>query len=296
MLKNKNSHRHPPHSRPRFSSHVRAHEQIVGNEAWYSDQPPDLGKGFTAAKTKERTSTVTGVLLRVAKKAEKKGNTELAESHYRLHDKIEACRPRSRCGSLACPQCARAFQKAKIVAQQAAIAEASKTRPDRHLVFVTVVPRTMMYAPGSMDKIDVKKGNRWLKDVLKPVGNRMMLGSADLGWETRRSGKYIQVHWHLAMWTRDKKKLKLKLSKAFPRAKRHEKPVQVKVAYSLGFLGYMNKAIKLPHLLRTNRKSLPELLLVLDRTEPMDLMVYTQHRLTAQAGRVAFKPIGRDEE
>jgi hypothetical protein len=45
------------------------------------------------------------------------------------------------------------------------------------------------------------------------------------------------------------------------------------IAYSHGFLGYMNKAIKLPQLLRTNRKALPELLLVLDRTEPMDLMV-----------------------
>jgi hypothetical protein len=67
------------------------------------------------------------------------------------------------------------------------------------------------------------------------------------------------------------------------------------MAYSHGFLGYMNKAIKLPHLLRTNRKHLPELLLVLDRTEPMDLMIYTQHRLTAQFGRLAFKPIGRGE-
>jgi hypothetical protein len=55
----------------------------------------------------------------------------------------------------------------------------------------------MMYSPGEFHRIEVKKANRWLKDVLKPVGNRMMLGSADLGWETRRSGKYIQIHWHL---------------------------------------------------------------------------------------------------
>jgi hypothetical protein len=61
------------------------------------------------------------------------------------------------------------------------------------------------------------------------------------------------------------------------------------MAYDDKFLGYMNKAIKLPDLLRTNRKHLPELLLVLDRTEPMDLMVYTQHRLTAQFGRFALR-------
>ena len=147
-----------------------------------------------------------------------------------------------------------------------------------------------------MNEIDVKKANRWLKDAMKPVGKRMMLGSADLGWETRRSGKYIQVHWHLAMWTRDKKKLKAKLGKVFPRRKKHEKPVQVKMAYSHGFLGYMNKAIKLPDLLRTNRKGLPELLLVLDRTEPMDLMVYTQHSIECSVWPYwLFKPIGRGE-
>ena len=153
---------------------------------------------------------MTGILLRAAKKANKNGSTELAEAYYQLLDKIEGCRPGSRCGSLACPRCARAFQKAKIAAQQAAITKASKARPGRHLVFVTVVPKAMMYAPGNMDRIDIKKANRWLKDTLKQVGKRMMLGSADLGWETRRSGKYVQVHWHLAMWTRSKKKLKLK--------------------------------------------------------------------------------------
>ena len=40
------------------------------------------------------------------------------------------------------------------------------------------------------------------------------------------------------MWTRDKKKLRLKLGKVFLRRKKHEKPVDVKMAYSHGFLGY----------------------------------------------------------
>ena len=275
-------------TKPRFKRHVRAHEEITSNEFWYGDQPPDLGPGFTAAKAQERTSTGLGILLRAAKKQEKNGSPKLAETYYELHDKLDACRPRSRCGSLACPRCARAFQKAKIAAQQAAIIKASKTRPGRHLVFVTVVPKGMMYVPGNMDKIDIKKANRRLKDAMKKVGKRIMLGSADLGWETRRSGKYLQVHWHLAMWTKDKKKLRLKLGKVFLRRKKHERPVDVKMTRDRRFLGYMNKAIKLPDLLRTNRKHLPELLLVLDRTEPMDLMVYTQHRLSAQFGRFAL--------
>jgi hypothetical protein len=49
-----------------------------------------------------------------------------------------------------------------------------KTRP---LVFVTVVPKAMMYSQGGFHEIDIKKANRWLKDTMKKVGNRTMLGS-----------------------------------------------------------------------------------------------------------------------
>jgi hypothetical protein len=283
------------YTKPRFSSHVRAHEEITSNEFWYGDQPPSLGPGFTAAKTQERATVVNRILLRAAKRADKNGNTDLAEAYYQLSDKIEACRARNRCGSLACPRCARAFQKAKAAAQQTTITQASKTRPGRHLVFVTVVPKAMMYSPGEFHRIEVKKANRWLKDVLKPFGSRMILGSADLGWETRRSGKYIQIHWHLAMWTGNPGNLEQRLKLRFRKTKKYERPVEVKIPDDLGFLPYMNKAIKLPHLLRTNRTHLPELLLVLDSTEPMDLIVQMKLRLSAQSGRLAFKPIGRNE-
>jgi hypothetical protein len=67
------------HTNPKFRAHVRAHEQIISNEIWYGDQPPSLGPGFTAAKTQERANTVVEILLRAAKKAEKTGNTDLAE-------------------------------------------------------------------------------------------------------------------------------------------------------------------------------------------------------------------------
>jgi hypothetical protein len=278
---------------PRFSSHVRAHEEITSNEFWYGDQPPSLGPGFTAAKTQQRTTTVTQILLRAAKRADKNGNTDIAEAYYQLLDKIEACRARRRCGSLACPRCARAFQKAKTAAQQTAITQASKTRPGK--VFVTVVPKTKMYSPGEFHRIEVKKANRWLKDVLKPFGSRMMLGSADLGWETRRGEKYVQVHWHLVMWTGNPYNLEQKLKLRFRKTKKYERPVEVRIPDDLGFLPYINKAIKLPHLLRTNRTHLPELLLVLDSTEPMDLIVQTRLRLSAQYGRLAFKPIGGNE-
>jgi hypothetical protein len=281
-------------AKPKFNSHVRAHEAIVSNEVWYGDQPPSLGPGFSAAKAQERTTSVLGILLRAAKRAEKNGTGDLAETYYQLHDKLDACRPRSRCGSLACPRCARAFQRAKVAAHQDIITGLKKG-PNKHLVWVTVIPRKMMYQPGHFAEIDVKKANRRLKDALKAVGNRTILGSADLGWETRRGKGYIQVHWHLAMWTKRPKKLKKKLASIFTRTKKHERPVEVRVPDDLGFLAYTNKIIKVVEWLRFNRKQLPELLLALDRTDPVDFLVHTKMKLIAQSGRLAFKRIGENE-
>ena len=54
--------------------------------------------------------------------------------------------------------------------------------------------------------------------------------------------------------------------------------------------GYMNKAIKLPDLLRRNRRDLPQLLLALDRTNPLDLLVIKGLTLSAQSGRLVLRP------
>jgi hypothetical protein len=97
------------------------------------------------------------------------------------------------------------------------------------------------------------------------------------------------------MWTSNPGNLERKLKLRFRKTKKYERPVEVKIPDDLGFLRYINKVIKLPHLLRTNRTHLPELLLVLDKIEPMDLMVQMKLRLSAQYGRLAFKPIGRRE-
>jgi hypothetical protein len=285
-----------PQTKPKFRSLVQAHEAVTTNELWYGDQPPNLGQGFSAAETAERRTAVLGILLRAAKRAAKDEDADLAEAFYQVYDKLEACRPFDRCGSLACPRCARAFQKAKIVAQEEAIIKATKRRADKQLVVVTLIPPRLMYAPGEFNEIDVKKFNRRLKDALRcAVGDRMIFGSVDLGWETRRDEGYIQVHWHLAMWTSNPVRLAENLKDKFGKTKKHERPVDVREAVDLGFLGYMNKAIKLPELLRTNRRNLPELLLVLDSIEPLDLMVFTKSRLTAQSGQLAFKQIGRGE-
>ena len=64
--------------------------------------------------------------------------------------------------------------------------------------------------------------------------------------------------------------------------------MHVKRAYNLKFLPYKDKGIKLPDLLRRNKKHLANLLLALDRTDPLALMVLTRLQLSAQDGKLVF--------
>jgi hypothetical protein len=64
--------------RPKFQTHVQAHEAVTNDETWYGDKPPNLGQGFSAAETAERRATVMEILLRAAKRADKDGDTDLA--------------------------------------------------------------------------------------------------------------------------------------------------------------------------------------------------------------------------
>ena len=152
-----------------------------------------------------------------------------------------------------------------------------------------VVPLGMTYRPHQLRHLDIQKRNRWLKDVLTRAGfTRVMFGSADISWEDG----FHQLHWHIGMFTSNRKKLTKRLKKLFPGKKgQYDRPVVVSKAWSLGFLPYKDKAVKLPDLLRRNRTHLPELLLVLDRTEPLDLMVLTKLRPSAQQGGLVLRPL-----
>jgi uncharacterized protein (UPF0212 family) len=292
---------------PTFRSHVRAHEAVVANEFWYGDGHPSLGKTFTAKKTTERHAAVVHILLKAGKRAEKAKDKLLAETYHDLADKLDGCKPSARCGSLACPTCARAFQKAKVAAQETLILRLRNAGTDataniaaniaanitasatKRLVMANVVPLWMTFAPAQLHQLDIQKRNRWLKDALAREGfDRVMFGSADLSWENG----FYQLHWHIGMFASNRKKLKERLKKIFPGKKgQYDRPVLISKTWSLGFLAYKNKAIKLPDLLRRNRKHLAELLLVLDRTEPLDLMVLTKLRLSAQEGHLILRPI-----
>jgi hypothetical protein len=56
--------------RPKFRTHVHAHEAITSNESWYTNKPRNLGQRFSAANVAERRTTVMEILLRAAKRTD----------------------------------------------------------------------------------------------------------------------------------------------------------------------------------------------------------------------------------
>jgi hypothetical protein len=297
-------------SQPRLIRHVRAHEAVIAEEYWYGDRPPLLHPSLSAKKTAKRRADVVDILLNAGKKSKASGDRKRARLLKRLANKIDRCRRRSRCGSLACPECARAFQRAKADAQKRVIVELSKKparKPNksadgnsepanRILVMVTVIPLRLRYTRATLPQLDIAKRTRWFKDVLAKAGlPQMMVGSADISWEHRQNKNYYQLHWHLATWTKNPEKPQKRLLRLFPPKNRYDRPVEVTKSFSLDFFPYMNKAIKLPDLLRRNWQHLPQLLLALDRTAPLDLMVIMGLRLSAQSGRLALRPFGKGE-
>jgi hypothetical protein len=276
--------------------HEYAHYAVIGNEYWYGDCPPRLGDSFSAARTATRHAEVVDILERVAGRRQRNGQVQRSKALRRLARKIEGCRRAERCGSLACPLCARAFQRAQSAAQNQFLSvhqpECATEVKSSDLVMVTVVPLSLAYAPEDLANLDIPKKNRWLKDVLKKAELKgPIVGMADISWESGGAKSYYQLHWHLAMWTEDPRKLQRRLLRIFPPKAKYDRPVQVSKPFNLGFLPYMNKVIKLPDLLRRNRHGLPELLAALDRVQPLNLMVLCGLRLSAQSGRLALRPL-----
>ena len=113
------------HSPRRLIRYVHANEAVIANEYWYGDGAPLMHPSLSAANTAKRQAEVVDLLEQAAQRSNAKGDRKQARLLKKLANKIDRCRRGDRCGSLACPECARAFQRAKAAAQK-------KGLPDVH--------------------------------------------------------------------------------------------------------------------------------------------------------------------
>ncbi len=275
-----------PKTASRAQVYQRAYAAVLNNPYWYSDRPRLLNETFNAENTRRRADIVIDILRRAARRRTER---HLSHQYLSLVDKLAACR-RERCGSSACLKCLRAFQQAKAVAHRRVISQLA-TKYSRTLwCIITIVPLELNYPPGTMHEFNASEFNLHLKETLT-WGSliRPFLGSIDFSIERSSIGKYWQPHWHFPLHTSDPKFLRELLRELFPPIVKYDYSVDVTEAYNLDFLPYLHKVIKINHLLRTGRTQLPELLLALDRINPLDLMVSHGLVLSAQDGGFELK-------
>lgn len=281
-----------------FHSHLKAHQIVINNERWYGKGTPYLGRDFTGNNAIKRHHKIREILGRAERRELRNDNCALAQAYSQLQNRLKECHPRGRCGSSACPKCARAFQRAKTDAHLRAIGELGQSRNGKQLVLVTIIPKQYARYPGDFLDLDPLKANRWLRDVLDRNGfRRAMIGSVDFGWEKRAGERYLQLHWHLVMWTGNPKRLLAKLKQAFKAEKvkndsKCKRPVDVRVCWDMNFVRYVHKLVKLPTLLRAAKRQLPEISLLLGRFDSMDFLFLRKVRISAQLDGVVFKEFG----
>ena len=171
----------------------------------------------------------------------------------------------------------------------------SNRRKNRSVIWcmVTIIPRELNYPQGHLTNSMPHEFNRHLKDSPYWGGLIQTIpGSIDFSLEKSRVGKYWQPHWHFTLHTHDPELLREDLKELFPPIEKHDYPVDVTEAFDLHFLPYIHKVIKINDLLRRGQTHLPELLLMLDRINPLDLLVLHGLVLSAQDGGFDFELAG----
>jgi hypothetical protein len=259
----------------------QAYAAVLNNAYWYSNRPGLLDETFNAENTRIRADVLIDILRRAARR---RAERHLSEQYLHLADKLSACRHRH-CGSSACQNCLRAFQQAKAVAHRRLISRLGEIYPRTLWCMVTIIPPELNYPVRSLHEFDAAEFNRHFMKTLGWGGfTRPFLGSIDVSLEPSLIGKYWQPHWHFTLHTHDPKLLRENLKELFPPLEKYDYPVKVTIASDLHFLPYIHKLLRIKDLLRTGRIHLPELLLMLDRINPLDLMVFQGLVLSTRDG------------
>ena len=254
-------------------------QRILNNDAWYGDGPPDMADSFNAEKTSRRRDLFVGFLRRAARCKQK---SDVARNYNLVADKLEWC-PVSRCGSSSCPECRRAFQRAFASAAEDFI-HALTPSIEGKLVFISIIPVEYCFPVGTLSEFEVSEFNA---DLLNRFNEARIdlpfIAGTDFSIEKSAGGvKFWQPHWHISTWAENQRHLSQKLTKLFTRSEEGERVVHILKPKNLNFLVYAFKGFKIIELLRSSKRALPELLLNLDKIDPLDMVVSNRSSLFEQ--------------
>jgi hypothetical protein len=144
-----------------------------------------------------------------------------------LADKLADCRPKHRCKSAACPECAPAGQRlVSRVVRRFLKAPANGGK----VVWATIIPADGMTKSGKLSKSDHERAVRRWKEKLGKAGVSWFVGATDWSFNEHKQGKHKSrwsEHIHGVTVTKNPMRLRKKLRKLFPNAKTVRRPVTV---------------------------------------------------------------------
>jgi hypothetical protein len=142
-----------------------------------------------------------------------------------LADKLETCRPKRRCKSGACPQCAHAAQR--LFARTTRRHLKGKVR----VVCVSIVPANDTLNPGSLSLSEQERFVRRNKEKIGRAHEGFFIGAVDWTLNEHLQQKH-QPYWcphiHGITTTKNLKRLRRKLKRQFPRSDLIFRPITVR--------------------------------------------------------------------
>jgi hypothetical protein len=157
----------------------------------------------------------------------KKANGKQAA--IRLADKLEGCKPRVRCKSAACPECAYAARQLVTAVARRFLKEQPSSDT---IVCVSIVPADGASKPGNLTKDQHARDIRRWKEALGRAGVTWFLGASDWSFNEHDEDRY-QPHWSHHLYgftaTTDLESLKQALQRQFPKTDVIPRPVTVQV-------------------------------------------------------------------
>jgi hypothetical protein len=151
-------------------------------------------------------------------------------------DRLDACEPRNRCFSGACPECCRLFQRAIVRSSKHFISTLQS--PNQELVAITIVQRTAIRSPGQLHSLSISNMQRQLKYALDKLGITAAIGGIDFSYNEDYDVGYSPFwcpHFYLITATKDRGELSRELRKLFRPTVDIPKPFRVRRFQNVGY-------------------------------------------------------------
>ena len=211
-LRKKNRSRNYPDKKPWVIAAIAEEERKPSDRLW--KKAPSADDAYTARLQRVR------FLQKFAK----------TDPTFRFcAERLDACEPRNRCLSGACPECSRLFQRWFVRRSKQYIAK-DIDEPSHELVAITIVPSTPIVRPGKLNNFSIINLQRRLKFALDKNGVCDAIGGVDFSFNEDRNGKF-KPHWsphpYLITTTKNRLHLLAGLKKSFRRSKTVLRPVKI---------------------------------------------------------------------